>query len=91
MYQVSLRGDLKLTDEYTLTSITAYSRYDRDDITGDDGIALQNNELYKASGYIHDVFQELRVANSPTSRTRVTLGGNYESSRCTRTTSMNSL
>jgi len=80
MYQVSLRGDLKLTDEYTLTSITAYSRYDRDDITGDDGIALQNNELYKASGYIHDVFQELRVANSPTSRTRVTLGGNYESS-----------
>jgi iron complex outermembrane recepter protein len=80
MYQVSLRGDLKLTDEYTLTSITAYSRYDRDDVTGDDGIALQNNELYKASGYIHDVFQELRVANSPSSRTRVTLGGNYQAS-----------
>lgn len=80
MYQVSLRGDLQLTDEYTLTSITAYSRYDRDDITGDDGIALQNNELYKASGYIHDAFQELRVANSSSSRIRMTLGGNYESS-----------
>jgi outer membrane receptor protein involved in Fe transport len=48
------------------------------DVTGDDGIALQNNELYKASGHIHDVFQELRVANSSSSRTRVTLGGNYE-------------
>ena len=80
MYQASLRGDLKLTDEYTLTSISAYSHYDRDDVTGDDGIALQNNELYKASGHIHDVFQELRVANSPTSRLRMTVGGNYESS-----------
>ena len=78
MYQESLRGDLKLTNDFTLTSITAYSRYDRDDVTGDDGIALQDNELYKASGYIHDAYQELRVANSSTSRARVTLGGNYE-------------
>jgi iron complex outermembrane recepter protein len=81
MYQASLRGDLKLTDEYTLTSISAYSQYNRDDVTGDDGIALQNNQLYKASGYIHDVFQELRVANSATSRMRVTIGGNYEVSK----------
>jgi outer membrane receptor protein involved in Fe transport len=78
MYQASLRGDLKLTDEFTLTSITAYSRYDRNDVTGDDGISLQDNELYKASGYIHDAYQELRIANSSTSRARVTLGGNYE-------------
>lgn len=80
MLQVSLRGDLKLNEQFTLTSITAYSHYNRNDVTGDDGIAIQNNELYKASGYIHDVFQELRLANSASSRARYTVGGNYQSS-----------
>jgi iron complex outermembrane recepter protein len=79
MYQVDLRGDIKASDDITITSISSYIGYTRDDLVNADGVATDLNS-YTAVGSIHTFFQELRAANSGSDRLRWVAGGNYEHS-----------
>jgi iron complex outermembrane receptor protein len=78
-HQESLRGDLELTDQIKLTSITAYSDYHEKALTDVDGVAYfdqTNNRLVD----INSISQELRIAND-VSRLKWMVGGNYERDR----------
>lgn len=59
-YQMSLRGDLELTDELTLTSITAYSRMDVDQVIDQDGTNLTAS-LTNVAGNLSSFSQEVRL------------------------------
>jgi outer membrane receptor protein involved in Fe transport len=77
-YQASLRADYNLTDDLTLTSISSYAHYNRDEHVEFGGIALEDEELTQDFGHVDSVFQELRLANGAKNRVRWTLGANYE-------------
>jgi len=79
MVQASLRGELRLTPDATLTSLTSYVVGHRDDLLDPDGMALDGYGLL-ATGTIRSFFQELRVTNSGADRLRYTVGGNFERS-----------
>lgn len=81
MYQISLRGDYDVSGDLTLTSITSYVDFKRDDFVGDAGVAGLNLNTVPATGKIKDFFQELRLANGSENRLRFTLGANYEWSK----------
>ena len=74
-YQLSLRGDLKLGDWATLTSISAYSRYHENSLTDTDGTPHLNfdNEI---RGGIKSFYQELRIAGE-SGKVKWLVGGNY--------------
>lgn len=78
-FQGSVRGDLELSDDVTLTSITAYQRYKTDAFQDFDGIALSIADI-QSSGYINSFSQELRIAGS-TSNLEWVVGGNYAKDR----------
>jgi iron complex outermembrane receptor protein len=78
--QLALREDIELTDALTLTSLTTYDRYTQDQRVDADGSEYLIQNLAADTGDIHSLMQELRLANSSTSRYRFTLGGNYEDS-----------
>jgi len=80
-FQVSLRGDYKITDDVTLTSITTYDHYKQRQSTDGDGNALVTFDLPVNDGYLHSFNQEVRLANDTTSNFRWVVGGNYESSQ----------
>ena len=61
-WQAALRGDYDLGGS-TLTSITSYSTYARDERGDLDGMSLASTN-YSQNGGIHSFFQELRLANS---------------------------
>ena len=44
------------------------------------GIALEDEELIRDTGSVTSVFQELRIANSPSKHLRWVVGANYEHS-----------
>lgn len=74
-YQPSLRADLVLSDQATLTSISAYSRYHERAEVDADGSAYFGHQ----QGLFIDVdsyFQELRVGGK-IDRLTYTVGGNY--------------
>lgn len=60
-YQLSAKVAATLTDELSLTSITAYSHYDVDTTSDRDGVNIEDQE-YDYRGYISSFYQELRVA-----------------------------
>lgn len=79
MGQAVLRGDLDLTDSITLTSITSYSAYSRDNGRFEfDGTALANGDYGETFGRVDSFSQELRIANSGNQRVRWVVGANYE-------------
>lgn len=75
-YQLSLRGDIKLSDVLTLTSITAYSNYKTDSVQDFDGTTYASVDT-NTSGYIRDFSQELRLAAN-LRRANIIIGGNYD-------------
>jgi iron complex outermembrane receptor protein len=79
-YQASLRADLRLNDDITLTSVTAYDDYQRDDVVGDAGVNLMVLTFKNQTGAIHSFNQELRLANGGSSPLRWVVGTNYERS-----------
>ncbi|MFB0875308.1 MULTISPECIES: TonB-dependent receptor [unclassified Sphingobium] len=81
MYQGSLRADYNLTDDLTLTSISAYAHLKRNGIAGDDGVAINNYDIVANIGKIRDFSQEIRLANGGDNPLRFTLGGNYQNSK----------
>lgn len=74
-YQVSLRSDLDLGPDITLTSITAYSRYNENYVVDRDGTALKNAGV-NADGSVKSFSQELRLQGE-TGPVNWLLGGNY--------------
>ena len=76
-YQVSLRGNINLTDSLTLTSISAYSHFDGVSRTEADGTAFQDFIVIE-EGNIDVVTQELRLAGKLGPKIHFTLGANYQ-------------
>lgn len=60
-YAGSLRLEYDLTDSVTLTSLSAYERYDRKQPVEGDGIIYQDYESQQR-GFIDTLYQEVRVA-----------------------------
>lgn len=60
-YQLALRGDLELTDELTLTSLTAYSHMSVNQLIDQDG-TNQTASLTRVAGKLSSFSQELRAA-----------------------------
>ncbi len=78
-YQLSLRGDLELNDNLTLTSITAYSDYKTDSVQDFDGSTYFSVDT-NTTGYIKDISQEVRISGTY-DRVNFILGGNYNKSK----------
>jgi iron complex outermembrane recepter protein len=79
-YQFALRGTYDLTDDLTLTSITSYVHFTRDQVNDPDGLAAEQLE-FNLKGKLHTFNQELRIANGNGDRFRWILGGNFESNK----------
>ena len=73
--QISLRGEYDVSDQVTLTSITAWSRYNQDFTQDVDGSALQNLSLTN-EGKVRSFNQELRLSGDM-GDIKWILGGNY--------------
>ena len=74
-YQVSLRGDVDLSDSITLSSISAYSKLTTNAYTDTDGTAYAAFVL-RRQGSIKSFSQELRVAGT-SGAVDWMIGGNY--------------
>lgn len=75
LHQFSLRGDVELTDAITLTSISAYTRYNEDSLTEMDGTAYEVGTAH-VLGDIRSIYQELRLAGE-VGRLNWMIGSNY--------------
>lgn len=78
-YQLSLRGDYKLNDNLTLTSITSWSEYHNDSDIDPDGTSLRDY-FYNTTGKITAISQELRLAGKVNALSYI-LGGNFSSEK----------
>jgi iron complex outermembrane recepter protein len=77
-YQLSLRGDLELSDDITLTSISSYQNYRQYAFQDADGTPARNLHLIPR-GNIESFTQELRLAGeSAGGRLNWLIGANYE-------------
>jgi outer membrane receptor protein involved in Fe transport len=74
-YQLSLRGDVDLSDAVTLTSITSWSEYSNDADIDPDGVALRDY-FYNTTGSITALSQELRLSGQIGGLSYI-VGGNY--------------
>ncbi|MBK81429.1 MAG: hypothetical protein CMQ43_11040 [Gammaproteobacteria bacterium] len=76
-WSASLRLDIALTDDVTLTTLTNYGDFERDQRLESDGTIYQDYESYQ-TGYIEDFFQELRLSGSLGDGGNWVAGANYE-------------
>lgn len=74
-FQISVRADYELTDDISLTSITALSRYNENYVVDRDGTQLKNADV-NADGNVKGFNQELRLSGDM-SGINWLLGGNY--------------
>jgi outer membrane receptor protein involved in Fe transport len=74
-YQGALRGDIDLSDDVTLTSITSWSKYHNDTDIDPDGVALRDY-FYNTTGKITALSQELRLQGN-TGNLKWVVGANY--------------
>ncbi|WP_031308419.1 TonB-dependent receptor [Sphingobium sp. C100] len=79
-WQVSLRGDIDLSDAITLTSLTSYLRFNQRQGADRDGLPYTVNDLI-SDGSIRSVFQELRLSNGGARPFRWVVGANYADSK----------
>ncbi|KEQ51797.1 TonB-dependent receptor [Sphingobium chlorophenolicum] len=76
--QASLRADLDLAEDVTLTSITAYSYLHRNSLNDGDGTAGKDLVI-RLSGHIKDFSQEVRLSGVSLDRRLIwSVGGNYQ-------------
>jgi iron complex outermembrane receptor protein len=80
LWQVGLRGEVDLTDDITLTSLSSYTRYKQRQGTEGDGLPIETLDLVADRGRIKSFSQELRLSNSGGASTRWVIGANYEKS-----------
>jgi iron complex outermembrane receptor protein len=74
--QAALRADYEVSDDITLTSITAYEKYKTDSFQDYDGTTLQIADTV-SRGRINTISQELRLTGDM-GRLNWVVGGNYE-------------
>lgn len=74
-WQPSLRLELDLSDNVTLTSLTSYSHYETDSLIDNDGTNLQINS-HRYYGSIKALSQEIRLSGT-SERMTWTIGANY--------------
>ncbi|GAB4142542.1 MAG: TonB-dependent receptor [Sphingomonadales bacterium] len=77
-YMLSLRGDYNLTDNITLTSITAWSEFETDSRQDFDGTIFAGTDVW-SFGTIETFSQELRVSGT-TEKMNWIVGANFEDS-----------
>lgn len=78
MIQASLRADLDVGDFGTITSLSAYTKFNQRQGNDSDGLPLNALDVPLTLGHIETWFQELRFANNPQNPFRVVVGANYE-------------
>lgn len=76
-YQISLRGDIELFSDVTLTSVSAYSKLKQDERIDWDGTPYAEQLYNPEQGSIRSYYQELRLSNGEANRFRWMIGGNY--------------
>lgn len=81
MVQAALRTDLDLGSDLTLTSLTSYVRYKRNQTADGDGTYLVSIDFPIQDAKINSFNQELRLSNAPSSAFRWVLGANLEKSK----------
>lgn len=85
LWQASLRGDIDLFGDVTLTSLTAYTDYEQHQRNEGDGLPAVTLDLLRDDGRIKSFSQELRLSNGAAGDFRWVVGGNYERSDVTQT------
>ncbi|OAO00798.1 hypothetical protein A8B75_18030 [Sphingomonadales bacterium EhC05] len=78
--QASLRADIDVTDDITLTSLTSYNDYKQNNTFDGDGSPLVLFDIVQGDGTIKSFGQELRLANNDSGPFRWVVGANYEDS-----------
>ncbi|ETI63484.1 hypothetical protein C100_12610 [Sphingobium sp. C100] len=78
MLQASLRADIDVGDFGTLTSLTAYTKFNQRQGNDYDGLPINGLDAPLILGDIKTFTQELRFANDPRNPFRFVIGGNYE-------------
>lgn len=76
-YQIALRGDWDVGEDMTVTSISAYGKFKRNDTLSTSGVNLLQNSVTPLRAYVDEFFQEIRIANGGNNRLRYIFGGNY--------------
>ena len=76
-YSGALRLDYDLSEDVTLTSLTSYGRFDRDQPIEGDGMIYQDYESLQR-GHLSTLSQELRVSGSVGGQGSWIVGGNYQ-------------
>jgi len=79
-YQGIFRAELDISNDMTITSITAYSDYDHDTDVDPDGVALRDY-FYNTVGTIKSFSEELRLSGTLGNKTEFILGVNYSHER----------
>lgn len=80
LLQTSLRADVDILDDVTLTSLTSYSRFSQELAVDRDGSALVISDLPQSDATIRSFNQELRIANGSNNDFRWLVGANLERS-----------
>lgn len=76
-FSVSLRMDWNLSDFATLTSVSAYEHFKRQQPTDADGVIYQNFETQQ-TGSVDTIFQELRLSGDLPNDGNWIIGANFE-------------
>jgi outer membrane receptor protein involved in Fe transport len=76
-YATTLRLDYGLNEDLTLTSLTSWQKFTRDQRLESDSTIYQDYESYQ-TGYLEAFFQELRLAGSIAGSGNWVVGANYE-------------
>lgn len=79
-YQGALRGEIDITDDISLTSLTSYINYDQQQGQDLDALPISSLDFPEDFGSIETFTQELRIANGPGNTFRWLLGANIERS-----------
>ena len=76
-WSISLRTDFDINDDMTVTTLTNYGEFTRDQRLESDGTIYQDYESYQ-TGYIKDLFLEARLTGSFSGNGIWVVGANYE-------------
>jgi len=80
LLQTSLRADVDVLDDVTLTSLTSYNRFNQELSVDRDGSALVISDVPQSHATIRSFNQELRIANGASNSFRWLVGANLERS-----------
>ena len=81
LIQISLRGDIKLGGDLTLTSLTAYTDYKQRQAEDFDGLPFSVDDFGFDNGNVSSFSQELRLSNGERKKFRWLIGANVEDSK----------